>query len=85
MIESGQNTQKFRYRLGREIHLLDGRFTSMHELKLELAIIDPNTPARCNTLKLQETTVTQMRRVARTAGHFGVFSPCGVVRCMELY
>ena len=80
----GKDTSTFKYRQGKEVRLLDGRNKSLAELRSEFAV-PLNTPALCKTLKLQETTVSNMRKVARTAGHFGIFSPCGIVRRLELH
>ena len=57
---------------------------SLMELAKEYHV-NPNSSVKCNTIKLQESTAMNMPQVSRTAGHFGLFSPCGIACAMDIF
>ena len=70
--------------LGENITLLENRKETFAELRKEYQI-DSSLKVICNTQKLQEMRAVDLFRVARTAGHFGVFCPCGIARAMDIF
>ena len=64
--------------------MLENRKETLAELKNEYQI-EGSLSVMCNTQKLQEMKVIDLFRVARTAGHFGLFCGCGIARAMEIF
>ena len=79
-----ENVRKFRGSVGKSINLMENSGMSLIELAREYRI-DPNSPVKCNTVKLQQSTAINMLKVSRTAGHFGLFSPCGIVCALDIF
>ena len=79
-----ENPRKFRRSVGESIRLLENREMSLTELAGEYPV-DPNSTVKCNTIKLQESITINMPQVSRTAGHFGLFSPCGIACALDIF
>ena len=79
-----ENSRKFRRNVGDSIHLMGDSKMSLLELAMEYQV-DPNSAVRCNTMKLQDSTANNMVKVSRTAGHFGLFSPCGIACALDIF
>ena len=82
-LKSGEKG-RFIYSVGENIQLLDNRKESLSELRKEY-VIDGSLMVICNTQKLQEMRAVDLFRVARTAGHFGVFCSCGIARAIDIF
>jgi len=70
--------RKFRRSVGDTIRLLENTEMSVMEVAKDYHV-NPNFSVKCNTIKMQESTAMNMPQVSRTAGHFGLFSPCGII------
>ena len=71
------NQRRFRRTVSESIRLLEDSKKSLSEPAKQYSI-DPCSAVKCNTIKLEESKAINMLKIARTAGHFGVFSPCGI-------
>ena len=79
-----ENPKKVRRSVGESIRLLENSKMSLRELAKEYQVIS-NSAVTCNTIKLQESTAINMLKVSRTAGHFGLFSPCGIACVLDIF
>ena len=66
------------------IKLLENRRQTLAELQKEYEI-NSEMEVICNTEKLDKVKARDLFKVARSAGHFGLFCSCGVVRAMEIF
>ena len=63
---------------------MENRSETLDELRREY-IVDGSLKVVCNTQKLQEMRAIDLFRVARTAGHFGVFCSCGIAKAIDIF
>ena len=66
------------------IKLLENRTETLAKLQKEYEIAS-DMDVICNTQKLDKVKARDLFRVARSAGHFGLFCSCGVVHAMEIF
>ena len=66
------------------LRLLENRLETLAELKNEYRICS-TIDVKCNTQKLTDMKVLDMFKLARSAGHFGIFCPCGIVRAASIF
>ena len=78
------NPRRFRASVSEWIGLLENSRMSLSELANNYQV-DPPSATKCNTKKLQESTAINMLKVSRTAGHFGLFSPCGIACAFDIF
>ena len=64
--------------------LLENKGETLSELQQEYTVAS-SAPIMCNTSKLQVSTIGEAQRSGRTAGHFGLFSPCGIGRAVDIF
>ena len=82
-LESSPN-KPFRYKIGESVEVLRNRGETLLELEQEYQI-DGNVDVICNTQKLEKVNVRKEFKVARTAGHFGMFCSCGIVCAADIF
>ena len=82
--EKAGSTKAFKYKIGGAIKLLENRKETLSELYKEYEIAG-SLDVVCNTEKLNKLTVREVFKVARTAGHFGMFCSCGVVSACDIF
>ena len=66
------------------IQLLVNRDETLSELEKEYRV-SGSVDVRCNTSKLEKKSLSEVQQVGRTAGHFGIFSPCGIGRAVDIF
>ena len=84
MVLRNDQGAKFKYQVGRTVKLLENRKETLRVLKKEYTI-DSTVSVLCNTQKLEQVTARDLFRLARTAGHFGIFSPCGICCAADIF
>ena len=81
---NGVENTNLRHSKGKVIKLLENKGETLSELQQEYTIA-PSAEIMCNPSKLQGTTIGAAQRAGRTAGHFGLFSPCGIGRAVDIF
>ena len=83
-MENGITHKPFKYKAGNSIRLLEDWKETLSELKQEYQV-DAAVDVICNTQKLEKVNVREVFKLARTAGHFGMFCSCGIVCAAEFF
>ena len=83
-LKSSSNNKPLKHKVGDSIKLLENRDKTLLELQKEYKI-DGAADVICNTQELQKVNVRDIFNVARTAGHFGMFCPCGVLCAADIF